>query len=315
MDLIAIVLIIAGLVFFEVINSVDNAIINADVLSTMGKKYRKWFLFMGMLFAVFVIRGFLPWIIIWFSNPSIGPLGAFQASLSSNPEVLREIEVSSPVLLTGAATFLLFLFFHWLFIEPKKIFLPGEKFFQSNFFMFYTFVSVILSFIVWVGIHKNSMMAFSAVVGATAFYAVEAVRRYAEEQSRTMNKKKMTNISKIIYLEVLDSSFSIDGVIGAFAFTLSVPLILIGNGIGALVVRHLTIKNVETIKKYKYLKKGAMYTIFIIGIIMLLNSFGASIPFWVPPLMTIMIVGAAIYASRREIGKLKIDHMRKIRSH
>jgi len=308
MDLFTIILIIIGLVFFEVINSVDNAIINADVLSTMDKKYRKWFLFMGMFFAVFVIRGFLPWIIIWFSSPSVGPLGAFQASLSSNPLVLQQIEDSSPVLLVGAATFLLFLFFHWLFLEPKKIFLPGERFFQSNFFMFYAFVSVILSFIVWLGIRKNSLMALSAVIEATAFYAVEAVRSYAEEKSRAMNKKKMSNIGKIIYLEVLDSSFSIDGVVGAFAFTLSVPLILIGNGIGALVVRHLTIKNVEIIKKYKYLKKGAMYTIFVIGFIMILNSFGASVPLWIPPLMTFVIVGASVYASRREIGKLKIDH-------
>ena len=308
MDIFTIILITIGLVFFEIINSVDNAIINADVLSTMDKKYRKWFLFAGMFFAVFVVRGLLPWLIIWFSNPSVGPLGAFQSSLSSDPPILNAIESSSPVLLVSAATFLLFLFFHWLFLEPQKILLPGEKFFHSNFFMFYAFVSVVLSIIVWFGIHRNNLMAFGAVFGATAFYAIETIRTYAEERSKSFNKKKMTNISKILYLEVLDASFSIDGVVGAFAFTLSVPLILIGNGIGALVVRHLTIKNVAIIKKYKYLKKGAMYTIFIIGFIMLLDSFGANIPNWLPPLLTLLIVGTSVYASRREIGKLKLDH-------
>ena len=310
MDIFTIIIIIIGLVFFEVINSVDNAIINADVLSTMDKKYRKWFLFAGMFFAVFVVRGLLPWMIIWFSNPSIGPLGAFQSSLSSNPNIIRAIESSSPVLLVSAATFLLFLFFHWLFLEPKKVFLPGEKFFQSNFFMFYAFVSIVLSIVVWFGIHKNNLMAFAAVFGATAFYIIETIRRYAEEKSQFMNRKKMTNISKILYLEVLDASFSIDGVVGAFAFTLSVPLILVGNGIGALVVRHLTIKNVAIIKKYKYLKKGAMYTIFVIGFIMLLDSFGANIPNWIPPLLTFLIVGASVYASRKQIAELKLDHER-----
>ena len=88
----------------------------------------------------------------------------------------------------------------------------------------------------------------------------------------------MSDMSKIFYLEVIDATFSIDGVIGAFAFTMSVPLILIGNGIGAFIVRELTIRNVDNIKKYQYLKNGAMYSVFLLGIIMLLDSFGFHIP-------------------------------------
>lgn len=83
----------------------------------------------------------------------------------------------------------------------------------------------------------------------------------------------MSDISKILYLEVIDATFSIDGVLGAFAFTLSVPLILIGNGIGAYVVRSLTMHNIETVKKYMYLKNGAMYSIGVLGTVMILNSF------------------------------------------
>jgi hypothetical protein len=60
---------------------------------------------------------------------------------------------------------------------------------------------------------------------------------------------------------VIDATFSIDGVIGAFAFTMSVPLIIIGSGLGAFVVREMTIRNVDTIKKYLYIKNGAMYSI------------------------------------------------------
>jgi len=84
----------------------------------------------------------------------------------------------------------------------------------------------------------------------------------------------MSDWSKILYLEVIDATFSIDGVVGAFAFTLSVPLILIGNGIGAFVVRELTISNIDRVKRYIYLKNGAMYSIFVLGTIMVLDSFG-----------------------------------------
>jgi hypothetical protein len=80
-------------------------------------------------------------------------------------------------------------------------------------------------------------------------------------------------------------------VLGAFAFTLSVPLILLGNGIGAIVVRQITISNIENIKKYIYLKNGAMYSILGLGSIMVIDSFGVHIPEWVSPVMTFVILG------------------------
>src|SRR3989338_1827778 len=118
MELISIVLIILGLGLFEIIISVDNAIINAEVLSTMSKKARRWFLIWGLIIAVFLVRGLLPWIILWATNPDLGFLGSFMASFSSNPETAKAIEESAPILLIGGGTFLVFLFFHWLFLEP-----------------------------------------------------------------------------------------------------------------------------------------------------------------------------------------------------
>jgi hypothetical protein len=89
-------------------------------------------------------------------------------------------------------------------------------------------------------------------------------------------------------------------VIGAFAFTLSVPLILIGNGLGAFVVRELTIRNIEKIRTYRFLKNGAMYSIFFLGIIMVLDSFGFTVPNWVSPLITFGVVGFFFLKSTRE---------------
>jgi len=111
----------------------------------------------------------------------------------------------------------------------------------------------------------------------------------------------MSDISKLMYLEVIDATFSIDGVLGAFAFTFSIPLILIGNGMGAIVVRQFTVKNIDNIKKYKYLKNGAMYSILSLGMIMTAEAFGMAIPSYVTPLVTFAIIGYFFYKSDREL--------------
>ncbi len=304
MDILTITLIVAGLVLFETITSIDNAIINAEVLSTMGERARRWFLVWGLLFAVFAIRGLLPWLIVFISTPSLGPLGALTATFSSDPLVMAAIEQSAPVLLIGGGTFLIFLFFNWLFLETKNFGLRGERYFASKGVWFFAIVSILLTILVWFALDRNPLMAFGAVVGSTAFFIVHGFRQNAElAEHRMLHSSDMSDVSKIFYLEVIDATFSIDGVIGAFAFTMAVPLILLGNGIGAFVVRELTIRNVENIKKYRYLKNGAMYSIFFLGTIMILDSFGVHIPFWVSPVITFGVVGFFLIKSIREIPK------------
>lgn len=291
MDILSIVLIIAGLCLFETITSIDNAIINAEVLSTMSERAKRWFLVWGLIIAVFAVRGLLPWLIVWLSAPSLGPVGAFMATFSSDPVVIAAIEQSAPILLMGGGTFLVFLFFHWLFLEDKNFGLRGERFFAGKGVWFFAVVSIILAALVWVALGYNTMVAFGAVIGSTAFFIVHGFRQNAEQAEQKMLHGDMSDLSKIFYLEVIDATFSIDGVVGAFAFTMAVPLILVGNGIGAFIVRELTIRNVENIKKYLFLKNGAMYSIFFLGIIMILDSFGVHIPFWVSPVITFSIVG------------------------
>jgi uncharacterized protein len=302
MDILTITFIIGGLVLFETITSIDNAIINAEVLSTMSERSKRWFLIWGLLFAVFAVRGILPWLIVWLSTPSLGPIGALTATFSSDPLVIAAIEQSAPMLLIGGGTFLLFLFFHWLFLEDKHFGLRGEKYFSTKGVWFFALVSILLSGLVWFALARNPLMAFGAVVGSTAFFIVHGFRQNAEQaEHKMLHSSGMSDLSKIFYLEVIDATFSIDGVIGAFAFTMAVPLILIGNGIGAFVVRELTLRNVDRIKKYLYLKNGAMYSIFFLGIIMILDSFGVHIPFWVSPLMTFGVVGFFFMKSLREM--------------
>ena len=306
-DWFSLVLIVFGLSLFEIIISVDNAIINAEVLGTMSKRGRRWFLIWGIIIAVFAVRGVLPWLILWMSNPSLGAIGAFTASFSSDPRVAGTIKESAPILLAGGGTFLVFLFFHWLFLEPKHYGLIGERFFHRQGVWFFAVVSIILAIIVYQANKLNPLMAFGAVIGSTAFFITHGFKENAEKAEKEMleGSESMSDLSKIFYLEVIDTTFSIDGILGAFAFTFSIPLILIGNGMGALIVRKLTVSNIENVKKYKYLKNGAMYSILALGMIMLADSFGMHIPEWFSPVITLLIIGFFFWKSYRELKNNK----------
>ncbi|WP_259472733.1 DUF475 domain-containing protein [Clostridium estertheticum] len=288
----SILFIIIGLCVFEIVSSIDNAVINAEVLGTMSEKAKKWFLFYGILFAVFIVRGMLPWIIVWVTNPALGPIGALTATFSNDPHIKESFELSTPILMLGGGVFLLFLFLHWLFIEDKHFGLPGEEFFVKHGAWFYAIVSVILVVIVALALKHNSVLALSAVIGSSAFFITDGFKKNAEsnEQQLLSNTSGMSDISKILYLEIIDMTFSIDGVLGAFAFTTSVPLIILGNGLGAIVVRQLTMGNIENIKKYIFLKNGAMYSILCLGVVMILEGFKIEIPEYITPLVTILII-------------------------
>lgn len=305
--IITMILTVCGLCLFEIISSIDNAIVNAEVLSTMSKQARRWFLFWGLLFAVFIVRGLLPWLIVFAVNPSLGFIGSLTATFSNDPSVASSIESSAPILLAGGGTFLVFLFFHWLFIEPKKYGLIGEQFFHKKGIWFFAVVSILLAILVWFALKVNPIMAFSIVIGSTAFFITHGFRQNAEQsEQQLLNKNSnLSDISKILYLEIIDMTFSIDGVLGAFAFTLSVPLIILGNGIGAFVLRQFTVGNIDKIKKYAYLKNGAMYSILVLGVIMLLESFGVHIPSWLSPVVTFAIVGFFFWKSKSELNNKK----------
>ena len=307
MEIISMILVVIGLCLFETVSSIDNAVINAEVLGTMSQKARRWFLIWGILFAVFIVRGLLPWLIIWITVPSLGFFGSLSATFSSNPVVIQAIESSTPVLMMGGGIFLLFLFFHWLFLEAKTYGLHVEKFFHRQSVWFFAVVSLLLTLIVWFAMKIDSFLAFGAVVGSTAFFITHGFKQNAEKTEHEMlhGESSLSDWSKILYLEVIDATFSVDGVLGAFAFTMSVPLILLGNGLGAIVVRQMTMGNIERVKKYKYLKNGAMYSILGLGIVMVAEGFHYDVPTWISPVMTFLILGYFFYRSHQLLKEEK----------
>lgn len=308
MEIIFLVLTLVGLSLFEIVSGVDNAVINADILRTMSQKARRWFLVYGIFFAVFVVRGGLPFLIFYSLNPQLGVTGAFTAALSDDPAVAHAIEQSAPPLLIAGGIFMLFLFFHWIFLETKEYGLAGERYIHKRGFWFYAVVSVILSVLIWFSIQLNSLMAFGAAVGSSLFFITHGFKENAEAKEKDLLKKGyMSDISKLMYLEIIDMSFSIDGVLGAFAFTFYVPLILIGNGIGAIVLRHITVSNIDKIKKYKYLKNGAMYSVGFLGTIMIAESFGVDVPIWLSPAITITVLSYFFYKSKKALKAENIE--------
>ncbi len=294
---------VIGLAVFEIILSVDNAVINAHVLSTMSEKAKRWFLLWGMFIAVFLVRGLLPWFIIFVSNPSLGLQGSFAATLSEDPAVVEQVEQTKPILLMMAGVFMVFLGLNWLFLEKKKFGMAWEEPIYKRGVWFYTVVAILLTVLTWFAIQKNDMMAFGGVVGSTAFFITHGFKQNAEmkEQELMQEGTHLSDWSKIMYLEVIDTTFSIDGVLGAFAFTFSVPLIIIGSGLGAIAVRQLTINNIERVQKYVYLRNGAMYSVLFLGCIMILNAFGMHIPEWASGAITFALIGFFYWKSKKEL--------------
>jgi uncharacterized protein len=298
MSLLEAVAIVAGLVVFEVVNSLDNAIVNASVLKTMNQLWRKRFLFIGILTSVFLVRFILPLIIVWISVPTIGAPDIFKAFLGQSQVAADAIEVQKPIILMFGAIFLIYLYLHWLFLEKKEP-LYIERFLKEKHgAWFFAFAAIILVVVMYLA-RASPMMMLAASIGSATFFLLYGLRETAEksEQSMASGTSGLSNLSKFVYLEVLDATFSFDGVIGAFAFTINLLLILIGIGIGAIVVRELTIKGIDTIAKYKYLKNGALTSIGFLGLFMLIESFHVELPSYLPIIVTFLLIGVAYFKS------------------
>ncbi len=298
-------IIIFGLVIFEAVNSIDNAIVNAYVLKTMSPKWRRIFLFWGIITAVFIMRGLLPFLVVWLSVPEIGFLGAFKAMFSSSPEVAHLMEERKSIILMGAGVFLFLLYLHWLFLEEKHPLFVTDKFIKPKYgIWFFACTAILLVALLYLA-RSSPFLMLSAACGNAIFFIMYGFREQAEKQGKKLleTASKISDLSKFIYLEVLDASFSFDGVMGAFAFTTSIPLILIGNGIGALIVRDLTIRSIDKVSKYKFLKNGAMTSIGLLGLFIILESFGLELPDYLPTTITLFLVVFALWESNKFLKK------------
>ncbi|MBI4177211.1 MAG: DUF475 domain-containing protein [Candidatus Aenigmarchaeota archaeon] len=293
--------IVVGLVVFEIIVSIDNAIVNAHVLKTMGRKWRKIFLFIGILTAVLLMRLVLPLAMVWLLVPNISVDGIVNLFTSDSSLAHDAIEQQKYLILSFGGMFLLLVYFHWLFMEKKKPLFPHEKLLDEDHDVwFFAFAATLLVALMYLARASPPMMIMIAM-GSAAFFILYGFKESAEKKEAKMIKSEAPDVSKFMYLEVLDMVFSFDSVIGAFAFTTNLLYIFLGLGIGSLALRELTIMGIGKISRYIWLKNGAMTSIALLGVFMLLESFSFHLPVSLPTITTLSTVGYAFYMSHKKI--------------
>lgn len=274
--------IVIVLSILEVSLSFDNAVVNATVLREMDPVWQQRFLTIGILIAVFGMRIVFPIAIVAIAA-GVGPVEAISLSLN-DPQEYQRIVSSAHIGIAGfGGAFLamvgLSFFFdsdkqvHWIAVLERAV----NKF--SNVPAVEIGIVLLLVYGVSTMLSPEDAIVFltSGILGLVTFIGVHAIAAIIEQ--REARKKAAGEIVKsgfggFLYLEVLDASFSFDGVIGAFALSNNMIIIALGLSVGAMFVRSMTIHLVRTgtLAQYRYLEHGAFWAIIVLGMIMLFSA-------------------------------------------
>ena len=279
------VFIVLVLSVLEVSLSFDNAVVNAIKLEKMNEKWRRRFLTWGIAIAVFGMRFLFPVLVVAiFAQISLIEVTKIAFT---NPIQYAEYlhQTHAPIVSFGGA-FLMMLFFSFFFNDEKEIhwIKDIEKKLQlfGNIKGAETIMTLLALFVIQA--HEASQqklfVVLSGISGIIIFLLIDGITGWLEKRDEESTKLIATTVRGagligFLYLELIDASFSLDGVLGAFALSSDILIITIGLSIGAMFVRSLTIMLVEkkTLGKYVYLEHGAHWAIGALAVIMLISSF------------------------------------------
>jgi len=264
------VYITAILAILEISLSFDNAVVNAKILKNMDSVWQKRFLTWGILIAVFGMRFVFPILVVAVAA-NLGVMETINIALFEPKKYHEVLLVIEKLIYAFGGAFLWMVFSDFLFEEKKVRWIKpiertAEKFGKVN------NISLIIAIIIGIIVVYDSedyKIAIAYFLGLLSYSILHGV-------NEALSGEGIKNgLMGFIYLEVLDASFSFDGVIGAFAITSNILIIMIGLGIGAMFVRSLTIWMVKksVLDEYKYLEHGAHYAIGVLAVIMLLKIF------------------------------------------
>ncbi|WP_128254083.1 DUF475 domain-containing protein [Falsirhodobacter deserti] len=298
----------AVLAVLEISLSFDNAIVNANKLKTMDPVWQRRFLTWGILIAVFGMRIIFPLLIVVIAA-NVGPWAAIVMA-AAEPEQYAAImhDAHMPIAAFGG-TFLMMVALSFFFDHEKDIhWVPGVEAWAQRYssikgleIAFVLVVSLLISRLLPEGADRYTFV-LCCVYGLLTFLLVEVLGAFLDKSQETANAAAKGGLGAFLYLEVLDASFSFDGVIGAFALSQNLFIIAIGLGIGAMYVRSMTIMLVErgTLAQYRYLEHGAFYAILILSIIMYVQAIpGVHIPEVFTGLGGACLIGIALWSSIR----------------
>ncbi|MFD4366898.1 DUF475 domain-containing protein [Rhodococcus sp. NPDC058521] len=325
------VLLVAVLAILEISLSFDNAVINATVLQRMSEFWQKIFLTVGIVIAVFGMRLVFPLVIVWLAS-GLGPIAAMDLALNppaagashfpnGDPSYETLLTDAHPQIAAFGGMFLLMLFLGFVLEEREITWLswiekPLAKLGRLDQLSVVVAGGLLLLTAGFVAAEdKVSTVMISGVLGMITYISVNGLGELfntSDESTGPSDLAKATGKAGFflfLYLEVLDASFSFDGVIGAFAITSDPIIIALGLGfVGAMFVRSLTVYLVRkgTLSEYVYLEHGAHWAIGALAVILLV-SIGYHVNENVTGLVGVVLIGAAFVSSVRRNRKLDTD--------
>lgn len=311
-----VLLITAILAVMEVSLSFDNAVVNASVLRHWDHFWKTIFLTVGILIAVFGMRLIFPLLIVGvtadMSMVEVARLALDDPKAYSEKLMAHHAEIAA-----FGGLFLLLVFLNFLFDDEKDThwfhWLEHRLANLANVPAMSVFIALIALLVMVSAVEGETklVVTMAGIWGIVVYVGVKALGHLLEsgssdedEDEKTATGGASSNIVKagiggFLYLEVLDASFSFDGVIGAFAITSDVVIIMLGLAIGAMFVRSMTIFLVEkgTLEAYIYLEHGAHYAIGALALIMLFSGTGVHVPEVVTGLIGVAFIVWAVMSS------------------
>lgn len=293
------------LVILEITFSFDNAVINSKVLTRMSPLWQQLFLTVGILLAVFVVRFILPIVIVQLSSGQ-SFMAVVDMALHDAEQYSHTLEGAEPMINAFGGTFLLMIGVNYFLDRKKDVYWLGNierwlsRFGQYESFKILVMLVIALGLYLSVGAQYGEAVLIASLTGIILHVVLDLSGKYfSERQSSAKHLVGMAAFASFAYLNILDASFSLDGVIGAFAITNDVMLIMAGLGVGALWVRSLTIYLVrnQTLTQYRYLEHGAHWAILSLGVIMLVKLYHVEPPEWLVGSVGLMFIATAIVTS------------------
>ncbi|MGA5572183.1 DUF475 domain-containing protein [Streptomyces pseudogriseolus] len=318
--------IVAILAVLEVSLSFDNAVINAGILKKLNAFWQRIFLTVGILIAVFGMRLLFPVVIVSVSA-RLAPQDAVHLALTDKERYQELVTDAHPSIAAFGGMFLLMIFLDFILEDRETKWLgrverPLARLGRIDMLSVCAALVVLLvtsmTFAAEAHQHgghhadKAQTVLISGVAGLVTYLVVHGLsgffegRLAGEEDGEDAKGRTGTALAgraaffTFLYLEVLDASFSFDGVIGAFAVTNDIVLMALGLGIGAMYVRSLTVYLVRkgTLDDYVYLEHGAHYAIGALAAVLLV-SIRYEVNDIVTGLIGVSLIGAAFWSSVR----------------
>jgi len=300
------------LTLMEVSFSFDNAVVNATVLKHMDTKWQNRFLTWGMLVAVFGMRFLFPILVVAFAT-GLSVADVTGLALHHPAEYTNHVLASHVQIGAFGGMFLLMVFLHFILDEHKKIHwieMIESKLVQlGKLEAIEVVVALIVLLIADACLDADQQLhaLMAGIVGIILYVLVSGISALISQPAGAVRGKIYSGMAGFIYLQFLDASFSLDGVIGAFAISKDIVIIMLGLGAGAMYVRSLTVSLVRqgTLDKYKYLEHGAHYGIGVLAVIMLI-TISHPVPEMITGLVGVVFIGLALFSSVRLNRKRRV---------